>query len=179
MWRRLDETSLEHCRLDQISGGYQISGVVLTSSRQRPLQVRYVIQCDSDWKTRQADIHAIQGAVDRRLQLRRDESGTWWRDQNRIPEFDGLPDIDLSVTPSTNTLPIRRMALHIGDGGRTDAVWVRFPDCSLERLPQTYHRLDHFQYLYESGAGSFKAKLEVDEHGLVVRYGSIWERVLP
>lgn len=145
----------------------------------RRLEVQYTIECALDWTTRSVAIEQLHGTTKQSLHLRRDESGAWWRDGARLAEFDGLSDVDLSVTPSTNTLPIRRLALEPGASAPTDAVWVRFPALAIERLPQRYTRTGDRQYRYESSGGAFTADLEVDEHAMVVRYGALWERTVP
>ncbi|HSK19551.1 MAG TPA: putative glycolipid-binding domain-containing protein, partial [Longimicrobiales bacterium] len=92
---------------------------------------------------------------------------------------DGLTDIDLAFTPATNTLPIRRLGLKTGEAAATDAVWVRFPELTIERLPQRYAHIEDHTYRYESRGGSFTADLIVDGQGVVITYGDIWERVVP
>jgi hypothetical protein len=92
-------------------------------------------------------------------------------------ELTGVMDVDISVTPATNTLPIRRLSLDIGDTAPVDAAWIRVPDMIIERLPQQYTRTSDFHYRYESGNGAFTAVLEVDDAGVVVRYGDLWERI--
>ena len=49
--------------------------------------------------------------------------------------------MDLSATPSTNTLPIRRLALDVGASREVRAAWIRFPSCEIAPLPQRYTRL--------------------------------------
>jgi uncharacterized protein len=177
LWRRVGEPSLEHCRLSALSDAYTLQGCVLALENGRPFQVQYVVECDIDWSTRTVLIDTIRGAEHDRLQLRRDPSGAWWRGEEAMQDFAGLIDIDLSISPSTNTLPIRRMSLNIGEAAATDAVWVRFPAMTIERLPQRYTRNAERHYTYESRGASFVAELEVDAEGLVVRYGRLWESV--
>lgn len=177
LWRRVDEVSVEHCRLLRLADAYVLDGRVLTMVDAQPFQVHYIIDCDLGWSTRTVQIATIHGITNQTLQLRRDASGSWWRDGTRMPEFDGLIDVDLSISPSTNTLPIRRLGLETGAAASTDAVWVRFSALSMERLPQRYTRTDERQYLYESRGGSFTADLEIDDHGMVLRYGDLWARV--
>ncbi len=90
---------------------------------------------------------------------------------------DGLLDIDLSITPSTNTLPIRRLDLAVGGRKSVEALWIRFPDLQIDQLSQTYQRSGPGAYRYESNGGAFAAELEVDSEGVVVTYGDLWERV--
>ena len=90
----------------------------------------------------------------------------------------GAVDVDLGWTPFTNTLPIRRLSLAVGQkSGPVTAAWVRFPDLGLEPLTQEYERTAARRYRYTSGGGSFAADLEVDDDGLVIDYSGIWTRV--
>jgi len=94
-----------------------------------------------------------------------------------IPGVAGCLDVDLAFTPATNILPLRRLALAVGESREVTAAWIRFPDLSVEPLPQRYTRRDDRLVRYESRGGAFTAELEVDELGLVVRYPPLWERV--
>ncbi len=94
-----------------------------------------------------------------------------------VPAIEGLVDVDLGFTPATNTLPIRRLTRAVGEAVDVTAAWVRFPELTVEPLPQRYVRLDERRYRYASSGGAFVAELEVDDLGLVVRYEGGWERV--
>ncbi len=72
-------------------------------------------------------------------------------------------------------LPIRRLALATGESRDVSAVWVRFPSLAVERLEQTYERLEERRYRYRSG--SFTAELVVDDDGMVLQYGVDWKVV--
>jgi hypothetical protein len=54
---------------------------------------------------------------------------------------------------------------------------VKFPGLEIQPLPQRYTRTAENQYLYESAGGRFRAELEVDEFGLVKKYGEYWTAV--
>jgi hypothetical protein len=74
----------------------------------------------------------------------------------------------------------RTLSLEAADGVwrvEVTAAWVRFPDLAVEPLEQEYTRLDERRWRYQSRGGAFSAVLEVDEHGLVIDYGDLWERV--
>jgi hypothetical protein len=46
----------------------------------------------------------------------------------------------------------------------------------VQPLLQTYTRLAPNRYRYQSATG-FAAELDVDDLGLVIRYGDLWERL--
>ncbi len=87
----------------------------------------------------------------------------------------GCIDLDLNFSPSTNLLPIRRLALTVGETADVRAAWLRFPSFKLEPLPQQYRRIGETTYRYESAGGQFIADLKVNRSGFVVDYPSIWQ----
>jgi len=177
LWRRLDAPAFELCRLWESAQTYDLEGRVLTAIGGRPAEVHYAVGCSREWETRTAQVGVIRGESSQILELRRDERGGWWKDGKRVDGMDSLLDVDLGFTPATNTLPIRRLALEIGASDDVEALWVRYPELELERLPQRYTRLGERRYRYESAGGAFVAELEVDVNGLVVRYGELWQRI--
>ena len=86
----------------------------------------------------------------------------------------GCIDLDLNFSPLTNTLPIRRLNLEVGEEAHVRAAWLRFPSFKLEPLEQVYRRFKSSQYQYESAGGSFVSELEVEKAGLVIHYPNLW-----
>ena len=46
-------------------------------------------------------------------------------------------DVDLGVTPVTNTITVRRLDLEIGKRERVTAVWAEFPELAIQPLVTT------------------------------------------
>jgi hypothetical protein len=177
VWRRIDAVSTEYCELARTKEGWFFSGVVVLVHESSPWLVRYTVHTDGDWRTKRALIRAQSGAEQRSRTISVDGEGRWWSEKEEHPQVQGAIDIDLAFTPATNTLPIRRAALEVGQTAEVTAAWIRFPSLDVEPLPQRYVRLAEKKYRYESGGGAFSAELDVDASGLVERYGGLWERV--
>jgi hypothetical protein len=132
------------------------------------------MECDIGWRTLRADVSGSIGHDQVRIAIVHDaRRGVWTRDGVEQPRVAGAVDVDLGFSPSTNTLPIRRLTLPVGVAAPVRAAWLRFPELELVPLDQVYTRDAERQYVYES-AGGFRAILEVDEMGLVTRYGEYW-----
>ena len=157
-------------------GGWSLAGVAVLRFEGDAAHVRYRVQCDSGWRTREVQVTQTRGGEERRLHLLVDREGRWRVDGRERPELRGCADVDLGITPATNTLPIRRLNLPVGASESVTAAWVRFPELSVEPLPQRYTRLGERRYRYESGNGSYETEIEVDELGLVTKYGEVWEQ---
>ncbi len=91
----------------------------------------------------------------RHLSLTTDGDGNRSRDGQPLDEVAGCLDVDLEWSPSTNTLPIRRLALGPGETISLGAAWVRFPSLEVQRLEQTYDRLEEGRYRYRSSRSKF------------------------
>lgn len=101
-----------------------------------------------------------------------------WRVNGRVRgALEGCDDVDLAITPATNTLPIRRLDPGVGAEVAARVAWVRFPSLAVEPALQHYRNLGGGRFRYERRAGPVRAELEVDARGLVTRYGDSWERV--
>jgi hypothetical protein len=179
-WRRVDTVGLERFELTRDASTWRLRGTILLMDQGVvPFEARYEVTTDHGWVTRAVavDLRGPQG--DRSLRLTA-EDGRWYHEDGaEIESIRGCVDADLAWTPATNTLPIRRLGMAAGLDEEMTAAWVRFPELSLEPLPQEYRRLAERRYRYTSAGGRFVAELDVDEHGLVTRYGDIWTRVPP
>jgi hypothetical protein len=111
------------------------------------------------------------------IELSVDAAGRWTLGGAACPQVEGCVDLDLNFSPSTNLLPIRRLALADGAEARVRAAWLRFPGFTLEPLEQLYRRTAPGRYRYESAGGRFAADLEVGEDGFVTRYPGFCENV--
>jgi hypothetical protein len=90
-------------------------------------------------------------------------------------------DIDISATPFTNTLPIRRLGLKPGESAEIRVAYISIPSLQLSPALQRYTCLanypDHHIYRFESPADDFTADIRVDLDGLVVEYPGLFRRV--
>jgi hypothetical protein len=174
LWDGLVRPSFERLILSQSPTEFQLSGLIIQAHETHAFLVKYSIQLDEHWQTREARIE-IENGTRRSLQLARTPEGAWLRDGEPLPDLDGILDVDIEWSPSTNTLPIRRLALSPGEKAAVSAAWIRLPSLDVQRLEQSYERLDQGRYVYRSG--DFRADLEADADGLITRYGVNWEAV--
>lgn len=177
MWRRvLDDKSFELATVSRLADSYRIRGIALISEADAPSRVDYVIECGTDWQTREVDIRQVLGEKLTVLKLAAN-NGKWQRNGHPAPELDGCTDIDLGISPSTNAIPINRLGIRVGESREIRAAWVVFPQCTVESAQQSYERLAPTRYRYSSVASGFTAVIEVDEVGLPIDYSGIWVRV--
>jgi uncharacterized protein len=177
IWRRiLDDRSFEECDVTAAQDGVAIAGHVIAAQDGAPLVIHYDIDCSESWSARSVAIDQRLGSVRRRLRLDRAGDG-WLVDGVRDPRLDGCAEPDLGLTPSTNALAIRRLALAVGQAAEIRCAWVKFPALSVEPSLQRYQRLGERDYRYTNVASGFTALVAVDALALPVTYENIWTRI--
>ena len=155
-----------------------VAEAVLVSAGNRAYAVRYRIICDGAWRVRDAEIRVV--GDERLLRLTSDGAGHWFdKVANALPHLDGAIDVDLSISPFTNTLPIRRLGLQPGQSAEILAAYIRAPELSVATDPQRYTCLEAGKrYRYESLDSDFVREIEIDDDGLVLTYPGLFRRVL-
>ena len=137
----------------------------------------FKIECDAVWRVRCAEITLV--GRKQAFRLTADGEGNWFDAAGEpLPELLGAIDIDLSASPFTNTLPIRRCNLALGESVDIATAYVAFPELTLTADPQRYTRIGEQRYRYESRDTDFTREIDVDEAGLVVNYPGLFRRVL-
>ena len=169
---------LEHLLL---TGNTADSSLLAFSEEGAAFRFAYRLTWDDAWRLHDADLFVATNGSTRSLDLRTDGEGHWWaRNGSPIDELDGCIDIDIWPTPFTNTFPIRRNGMSIGERREFQMAWVFAPDLTVRPQRQAYTRLAERLYLFENLDGSgFKADLPVDDDGVVLDYPELFERVHP
>jgi hypothetical protein len=171
LWQASDGGS-EICVLERAGRGWRFRGTVLTHEAKEPIELRYAVTVDAAWATTGVDVLVSFAGGDFREPV---EIGSLWTGKERPPGFEGCVDVDLSFTPATNTLPIRRLGLGVGEEREIAVAWLVWPELRFERAVQRYARLREDRYRYRQD--DFEAELEVDEDGLVLEYEGLWRAV--
>jgi hypothetical protein len=173
-WRRSDEVEAdEFCTLSVRDAGLSLVGTVLGADGGQPIRIEYRVLADARGLTTAAHVRQLRGFDQRAIVLLRDAKGGWTVDGASASGLRSCTDVDLGCSPSTNTLPIRRLHLGVGASKTINAAWVRFPGLEVVKAAQTYTRLNENAYRYASG--DFEAELTVDDDGLVAAYAE-WRR---
>lgn len=176
-WKNVPIKGTEYCALWHGGSGWVLKGTVMGVLEDgRPMIAEYEVQCDENWFTRRVQVERTIGEDTKTLTLGVADGGVWRRSWQEVVELHGCLDVDLSVTPATNTIPIRRLALPIGESAAVIAFWVKFPNLEMALLSQRYKRTAKSTYEYQSETG-FSTGIVVDDVGLVITYHGGWERI--
>jgi len=172
-WQPVDEVGLEHAHVIEDAAGVHVRSMAIGEFEGFHYGMDWRAELAPDWTFRSLIIERTDGA---RLELSCDAS-RWTMTGQPEPQVAGCIDFDISATPFSNTLPIRRVKFEIGVPQRFNMAWV--PLDSLEPFVdgQIYTKLDETHFRYEAADGSFTQVLTIDEHGFVVDYPTLYRRL--
>jgi hypothetical protein len=182
LWIPWDSLGIEHLRFDtDVEGNVTADGLVIGLADGVPFRVRYVIRLDKTWNV--SSVHINQLDLEKVPTFFSSNKESDWFDSLRkpVPSVSGCTDIDLSVSPFTNTIPIRRLNLEVGESAEIDVAYFKLPGFQVNPVRQRYTLLEStptgHTYRYESIDSGYTADLPVDEYGLIVDYPEAWRRV--
>jgi hypothetical protein len=173
-WQPLDGVGLEHCHVSETADGIAVRSALIGEHDGSAFGAFYEIQLDPDWTFRSLVLRRHDGRV---LRLVSNGAGDWKIDGQRAPGLEGCVDIDISGTPLTNTLPIRRAKYVTGEPQRFDMAWISLDTLESVRDGQIYTRLGDTRFRYQAADRSFTEVLTVDEHGFVLDYPTLFRRL--
>ena len=169
-WSGWDGAGHELLTLGWESGGWTADGVVSGAD------VHYVVRVDEQWRVRQFLLFRDQEEPD--LWLGVNPAGQWGEVNGAYrPELDGCIDLDLACTPFTNSLPIKRLLLEVGETAEILVARVDHETLGVVPERQRYSRLTDRRWRYWDES-EFTVEFEVDARDLVVDYPDLFRRLV-
>jgi hypothetical protein len=173
-WTTYEGKGVEHVAIAESADGIIADGVVIGPDTAALFGCSYTIRCDARWRVRQVEVRVAGGV---HLVLRADGEGRWsGKNGDPLPLLDGCIDVDLTCTPFTNTLPIRRLNDALRVRQEITVAYITLPEASVMPSRQAYTKLDANRYLFESISNPFRAEIETDADGFVLHYPGLFDR---
>src|SRR3954451_4677982 len=177
LWTGREYYSLENCFVKTTIKGIEINSIIIGKYNSKIYRVEYEIKTNKKWETVFVEVKSINGNKVKHLRFENDGKGNWYENGKQADLFKGCVDIDIALTPFTNTLPINRLALSSGMEQQIQVIYFDVLKHRVKRVPQKYIRLSDTEYRYENVPNDFEAKIKVDEQGFVVDYPPLFERI--
>ncbi|MEP7290855.1 MAG: putative glycolipid-binding domain-containing protein [Chloroflexota bacterium] len=181
VWKAVEYEGLEYLKVTDAKGIISVNSVVL-GGRKQAFRLDYQLLCDHRYT-----VQGVSLLLNNEQQIFH-KHGQNWIDQAGKPlppQFDGCIDVDITATPFTNTLPIRRINWNVGQSEDLKMLYISIPDLALSVSNQRYTCLEksaegglfRFELIDDDGSVSFTALLPVDADGLVIDYPGLFQRV--
>lgn len=176
IWQSVAWTGLEILQLRKANAVTVQSVIVGKSEGHTPFAITYTITLNNNWHIKSIVVRSLLDEKKVRLTNREDK---WYDgDGTHLPAFDGTEYIDLTLSPFTNTLPIRRLPFVADKRRKIDVIYIDLPNFSLRKVQQYYSKLSNYTYRYQDvEVENFVANITVDDDLLVTDYQGLFKRV--
>jgi hypothetical protein len=177
IWQAVLWPATEYFTLQDNAHGKLANGCINGVTEGQPFCIHYEIDITPTWQVSSFHIRQ-EGLTPTELRLTSDLHGHWFdKDNNHIDAFDNCVDIDISLTPFTNTLPVKRLQMEANGSKMLDVLYIKLPEFELQKVQQRYTRLGTHEYRYDNVSTEFTADLPLDENDMVKDYPGIFKRI--
>lgn len=178
LWTGRAYYSLENCWVREGKEGTEISSTIVGMYADRLYKVAYSIRVNGLWEVMGFEVQCQHTDHLQVIRMEGDGKGNWLGEGKALVEYEGCIDIDLPLTPFTNTLPIRRLRMEVGQEEEIKVLYLDLLAQEIRVVRQRYRCLTRTRYHYENVPNDFEADIEVDEAGLVVDYPGLFVRTM-
>jgi uncharacterized protein len=176
LWTGREYYSLEHCLVKFGEGGVEISSVIVGQYHGNIYRVEYTIKTTPAWQTISCEVISRHNDVTQHHRLQRSSNEHWLLNGKEHEQFDGCTDVDIPLTPFTNTLPVNRLKLPIGTEQKIKVIYIDLLQQTLSSVHQRYVRTSKDIYHYENIPNDFEADIRTDDFGFVIDYPELFVR---
>lgn len=176
IWTGREYYSLENCLINITAIGSEIASTIIGSYEEKIYRVEYRIKTNQNWETVFFEIDSRHSNQNQLIRFEGDGKGNWKSNGKKADQFKGCIDVDIPLTPFTNTLPIRRLNLSQNQTQEIQVIYCDLLEQQIKPVYQRYICLSNTEYHYENVPNDFNATIQVDESGFVVDYPSLFVR---
>jgi hypothetical protein len=176
LWSGREYYSLENCLVNTTREGSEINSIIVGKYEGKIYRVEYQIRTNQNWETIYCELKSQHSNKKEYWRFEKDGKGNWLKDGEQADQFKGCIDVDIPLTPFTNTLPIKRLRLNQNEEQEIKVIYLDVLERKIAPVKQKYKRLSNTEYHYENVPNDFEAVIEVDQLDFVVDYPSLFVR---
>lgn len=176
-WDGIEYNSAENCTIHVLPGSIEVNSVITGNYKGDVYQVDYKIRLDITWQVKECLINSKVNNTARSWLLHKDTGGGWQLSNELLPGTENCFDIDITVTPFTNSLPINRLQLQKNEPCEISVIYFDILVNDVRIVKQRYERLSAKSIHFQNVPNDFEANIEIDENGLVVNYPGLFRRL--
>ena len=176
LWTGIAYHSLENCVLTNSDESIDVNSVIVGTHDDKIYRVDYSIKINRNWESFFVEVKAQLSDKKEEINYHSDGRGNWTKNGVPVNESKGCIDIDISLTPFTNSLPINRLQWELNKPQQIKVLFFDILSQEIIPVQQRYTKLSNSEYKFENVPNDFEAIITVDESGMVVNYPELFVR---
>ncbi|WLR42066.1 putative glycolipid-binding domain-containing protein [Bacillus carboniphilus] len=177
-WENKEDIGAELLTIDYQKATIVSESLVLLAKTGASYKRSYLLVLGKDWCTRKVEVYDQEN--NENICLHSNRVGNWFQGDSHLKQLDGAIDVDISITPFSNSLPINRLKW-VKDQTRTlEMVYINALSFEVEKIEQQYTYLGEFSEgrKFQYRCRDYNTVITVDDHGLVLQYPGVFNRKL-
>ena len=176
LWTGIAYHSLEKCVLTPSDESLAVNSVIVGTHDEKIYRVDYSIKTNRSWECICFEVTTQLSDKKEAINYHSDGKGNWTKNGVPVNEFKGCIDIDISLTPFTNSLPINRLQWRLNKPQQIKVLFLDILSQEILAVQQRYTKLSETEYKFENVPNDFEAIINVDDSGMVVNYPELFVR---
>jgi hypothetical protein len=184
IWVSQIDVGAEHFCLTRHGGGFLAQGTIIGLADDTPYSANYSLRFTDDWSMRFVTIRRLD-LRGNALSIETDGEGEWFGSEDLpLESLKGCLDVDISATPFTKSLPIRRLRLRKGQSADVNVTYFEVPTFTIRPAVQHYECIvplgaEGGRFNFDPGDGSDVVEITVDADGIVTTFPGAFRRIWP
>lgn len=175
-WKGLEDPTLEHCTITSSPGKILVQSKIGGLVNEVQMVVEYELQLDTLWNVSSVEVKINDALQPQFLKLVYSPTGEWTDAALHVRhDLKGCKDIDISLTPFTNTLPVKRLCLEKGESREIKVVYIDLPAFDVKAQQQRYTYLGNNRFAFEVPDTGYKNEITFTADGYVWHYPNLFE----
>jgi hypothetical protein len=176
VWTGLENATFEHCTIIRSPGNILVQSKIEGAVNNVHTVVEYELRLTNAWIVYDAELKVNLADQEQSVKLIHNKSGEWSDGELHIlPGLEDCMDIDISVTPFTNTLPVKRLCFKPGESRELKMVYIDLPSFELKMSRQRYTWLGNNRFIYEGIDTGYRNEITFNPEGFVIQYPGLFE----
>lgn len=175
-WKGLDDPTFEHCTVIRSLGNILVRSKIEGPVNNVHTVVEYELQLTTSWIVYSVEVNINSNDIQQSVKLMHNKAGEWTDASLRVVhELDSCIDIDISLTPFTNTLPVKRLCFKTGESREIKVLYIDLHSFEVRAAPQRYTYQGNNHFIFESLDTGYKNEITFTPDGFVRNYPGLFE----
>jgi hypothetical protein len=176
VWKGLEDATFEHCMVTRKPGQLEVQSKIEGPVNNVHTIVEYEVVLDATWTVHSVQVKMSAPDPAKSIKLTHNKFGEWVDDAlHTRPDLDGCRDIDISLTPFTNSLPVKRLCFKPGESHEIQVLYFDLPAFDIRMQKQRYTFLNNNVFRFEALDTGYTNEITFNPAGFVQQYPDLFE----
>jgi len=172
-WKGIENNTIENCQVRWVNESIIVDSSIRGDVKNMDVAIDYTLRLNDKWVIKSFDLKSNINNSRWEIGLESDGEGRWGV-YDEFMLFEPCIDIDISLSPFTNSLPINRVEFNLHQPVQLTILYIDVLEQKMFEDKQVYTKQGATKFVFENDDRRFKAMLDVDRNGFVVHYPGLF-----